>query len=78
MVQTAKLKDNLKEPAGVKSRKTYRCIFNYLQTRTKWKVKQNKELNYTNENWLTISSSSHTITVEKTLTSNLQIFLILY
>ena len=78
MVQTARLKDNLKEPAGVKSRKTYRYIFNYLQTRTKWKVKQNKELNYTNENWLTISSSSHTITVGKTLTSNLQIFLILY
>ena len=40
MVQTAKLKDNLKEPAGVKSRKTYRYIFNCLQTCTKWKEKQ--------------------------------------
>ena len=50
MVQTAKLKDNLKEPAGVKSRKTYRDIFNCLQTCTKWKEKQSKELKYTNEN----------------------------
>ena len=60
MVQTEKLKDNLKESAGVKRRKTYRYIFNCLQTRTKWKVKQSKKLNYTNENWLTISSSAHT------------------
>ena len=76
MVQTAKLKDNLKEPAAVKSRKTYRYIFNCLQTCTKWKEKQSKELKYTNENWLTISSSSYTITVGKTLKSNLQIFLL--
>ena len=77
MVQTAKLKDNpkkVKEPAGVKSLKTYRFIFNCLQACTKWKVKQSKGLKYTNENWLTFSSSSHTITVGKSLTSNLQIF----
>ena len=79
MVQTAKTNrqsQRVKEPAGVKSRKIYRYIFNCLQTCTKWKEKQRKELKYINENWLTISSSSHTITVGRTLTSNLQMFLI--
>ena len=67
IVRTCKLKDNFKEPAGVKSRETYCYIFNCLGTCTRWEEKLSKEFKYTNENWLTIYCSSHTITVGKTL-----------
>ena len=67
IVQTCKLKDNLKEPAGAKSRKTCCYIFNCLRTCTKWEEKLSEEFKYTIENWLTIYSSSHAITLGKTL-----------
>ena len=43
---TKKQSQRVKEPAAVRSRKTYRYIFNCLQTFTKWKEKQRKEQIY--------------------------------